>query len=242
MRSRIQSLELHTSPSTKTHLIRGGSLKTQRQDLQYGSFQAGLRGAARYTGGTALSFMLHYNASEGLNMDVLNMGGNGSEARVSYTVNGEWPAQDTVTNYTVLEAAGLDPWGGYLDYRMQWNETDFAAFIDGNETRAVTSSERSVPMAGQPMFLRSWSTGDEYYMDGPPGPNGSRSRVLYVRSFFNSSAMTEGEHRNFDRRCGDAEFCSIDDMSLRGATAYGEASKEPWVLRLHKGRIRENAG
>ncbi|GAB7365589.1 hypothetical protein MBLNU230_g6660t1 [Neophaeotheca triangularis] len=243
MRPRTQSLQLQADPPADDHTVYGGSLKSQRQDLQYGTFRAGLRGASQWTGGTALSFMLRYNASEALNMDVMNMAENGSDARVSYTVNGEWPDVDkTVTNYTELQAAGIDPWTEYLDLRMDWNETDFAAWVGGELERHVSKGDRTVPMAGLPMFLRTWSTGDSYYMAGPPGVNGSRGHVLYVRSFFNSSAMTSGEHDEFDKRCGGADLCSVEDVSLRGATAYSAKATERWELDLHKGEIVHNAG
>ncbi|KAI7231781.1 hypothetical protein KC330_g6247 [Hortaea werneckii] len=237
----IQSLQLRTSPSTPDHVVNGGSLRSVRQDMQYGSFRAGMRGAAKYTGGTALSFMLRYNGSEALNVDLMNMM-DWRDARVSYLINGEWPSEDSVTNYTVMEAAGQDPWRDYTDVRFDWNTSTAAFWIAGNQTRAVTRHDRTLPLAGQPLYLRTWSTGDDYYMEGPPGVNGTRGHVLYVRSFFNSSAMTDEQHRQLDQRCVEVSRCSMDDTSLRGSTSYGPASLVRWKFDLHRGTIRDNAG
>lgn len=237
----VQSLQLRTDPTTSNHVVNGGSLQSVRRDIQYGSFRAAMRGAAKYTGGTALSLMLRFNSSEAINMDMMNMD-DPTDARISYLVNGEWPADNTVTNYTVLEADGLEPWNDYTNVRVDWSDSAVAFWIAGNQTRNVTKHDRSLPRAGQPLYLRTWSTSDPYYMDGPPGVNGTRSHVLYVRSFFNSSVMTNEEHHAFDKRCGKAEYCSTDDMSLRGSTAYQHASVKKWKQNEHRGRIRENAG
>ena len=167
---------------------------------------------------------------------------NSSDARISCLVNGERPAEDIVTNYTTLQQAGLNPWSEYTDVRFDWNMTAVIFWVAGNLTRAITKHDRSLPLAGQPMYIRTWSTGDRYYMAGPPGANGTQSHVLYVRSFFNSSAMTPAKHRAFDERCGGSSFCSVDDTRLRGSTAYGPESLVPWTFDLHRGRIRDNAG
>jgi len=153
---------------------------------------------------------------------------------------GEWPADDSTTNYTVLEEAGLEPWRSYISVRMDWNITDVAFWVADNQTRAVTKKERTLPYAGQPLFLKTWSTGDKYYMDGPP--NGSHSHVLWVRSFFNSSIMTTAEHNTFDERCANAAFCLTSDINLRGSTAFGAASTVRWKQPSTNKKIRQNAG
>jgi len=125
---------------------------------------------------------------------------------------------------------------------MDWNKTDVAFWIADNQTRALTKKDRTLPYAGQPLYLKTWSTGDKNYMAGPPRSNGTNSHVLWVRSFFNSSVMTTAEHNTFDERCADAVFCSTSDMSLRGSTAYGSASTVKWKQPATNKKIKKNAG
>lgn len=149
--------------------------------------------ASAWTGGTALSFELYYNSSEGLEMDFMNMN-EPSDAKVSALVNGEWPETNICTNFSTLEAAGLHPWTEFTTFRMDWNMTDVEFYIGNIKARAVTHKERSLPVTGQSLQLKTWSTGDSTYMEGPPAGNATQSQTLWVRAFFNSSTMTSADH------------------------------------------------
>lgn len=237
----VQALELQTDPWETNHTVNGGSLQTVRKDIQYGSFRAALKSADQWTGGTALSFQLRYNASQSLEMDFMNMD-DPADAAVSNLVNGEWPADDILTNFTVLEAAGLDPWKTFTNVRMDWNKTNVAFYIADNKTRAETKKHLTLPLAGQPLELRSWSTGDQTWMEGPPSVNATKSHVLWVRAFFNSSTMSTAEHDTFDERCKTSAFCSTSDITLRGSTAYSPASTVEWKEISTDNIIRKLAG
>ncbi|KAK5132949.1 hypothetical protein LTR08_008312 [Meristemomyces frigidus] len=238
---RVQALDLRTDPPVSNHLVNGGGLRSVRQDIQYGSFQAALKSASQWTGGTALSLMLRYNSSDGMAMDFMNMK-DPADAGVSNLINGEWPSVDLITNFTILSDAGLRPWTSFINARMDYNDTNAAFYIADNQTRAVTEKHRTLPKAGQALQLKSWSTGDTTWMEGPPSVNASHSHVLWVRAFFNSSAMTGAEHEAFDERCGSASFCSTNDMMLRNSTAYSPASALVWKDNPKDKRIRKNAG
>ncbi|KAK6389487.1 hypothetical protein LTR65_006658 [Meristemomyces frigidus] len=238
----LQILDLQTDPYIQhNHLVYGGSLETVRKDIQYGSFRAALKAANQWTGGTALSMMLRYNTSDSLDMDFMNMD-DPANAAVSNLVNGEWPSVDYLTNFTILEDAGLKPWSSFISVRMDWNKTDVAFYIADNKTRAITKKDRTLPQAGQPLQLKTWSTGDDTWMEGPPSVNASHSRVAWVRAFFNSSTMTSAEHDAFDQRCANAAFCLTDDTTLRGSTSYSLASTLRWKDTPADKSIRQNAG
>ncbi|KAK5126407.1 hypothetical protein LTR85_010643 [Meristemomyces frigidus] len=238
----LQVLNLQTDPYIQhNHVVYGGNIETVRKDIQYGSFRAALKSANQWTGGTALSMLLRYNTSDSLEVDFMNMD-DPADAAVSNLVNGEWPSLDYLTNYTILEAAGLKPWSSFISARMDWNKTDVAFYIADNKTRSITKKERTLPQAGQPLQLKTWSTGDTTWMEGPPSVNASHSRVAWMRAFFNSSTMTSAEHHAFNQRCADAAFCSTEDMSLRGSTAYSPASTLRWKDPPNDKSIRQNAG
>lgn len=233
-------LQLSLDPPDRYHLVNGGSLQSVRKDIQYGIFQASLQSAAPWSGGTALSFVLGFNSSDSLEMDFLNMN-DPKQAVVSYLFNGEVPSAGTVTNYTTLQDADVDPWA-FTEVQMDWNKTDLAFYIAGNNTRSVSKNGNTLPQAGKWLNLKTWSTGDQTYMAGPPSGNASTSHVLYVRTFFNSSVWTDAEHLEFDQRCQNVVYCSIDDMTLRGYTPYGQASTRPWQAPVVDKEIRKNAG
>ncbi|KAH9828472.1 Glycosyl hydrolases family 16 [Teratosphaeria destructans] len=237
----VQALELLTQPSDVDHLVKGAELRTIRKDIQYGSFQAALKPPTRWTGGTALSFLLKYNASQSLEMDLMNMN-DPSDATVATLVNGEWPASDLETNFTILEQAGVDPWTQFVPVRMDWNKTSVQFHIAGNQTRAVTKHDRTIPVAGQPLSLKTWSTGDRTYMEGPPSGNASRSHVLYVRAFFNSSTMSDADHETWNQKCASGSFCLTNDMTLRGSSAFSAASEVRWTAPKGHNAIKRNAG
>ncbi|KAF2772416.1 hypothetical protein EJ03DRAFT_372162 [Teratosphaeria nubilosa] len=236
-----QALELLTQPSDVNHLVKGAELRTIRKDIQYGSFEAALKPPTQWAGGTALSFLLRYNASQSLEMDLMNMN-DPSDAAVATLVNGEWPASDLKTNFTILEQAGVDPWTQFVPVRIQWDKTSVQFHVANNQTRAVTNHDRTIPAAGQPLSLKTWSTGDSTYMEGPPAGNASRSHVQYVRAFFNSSTMSDADHDIWNQKCASGSFCLTNDMTLRGSSAFSAASEVRWTAPKAHETIKRNAG
>lgn len=239
--SQVQALELLLDPPDQDHLVNGGSLQSARRDIQYGLFETALRPASNRSTGSTLSFGVNYNRSNGAQFDFMN--NDGSEtAQVSNLINGEWPAADLVTNLTIMQNAGLRPWRSFNDIRFSWNESAVTFNIVDNVTRAVTKKERSVPTAGQSLKINTWSLGDKTYGMGPPVHNTTRSHVLWVRAFFNSTEMTESQHASFDERCRAVEHCSTRDNSLRGYTAYAASSQRKWKEPPKHQGMRKLAG
>ncbi|KAF2862309.1 glycoside hydrolase family 16 protein [Piedraia hortae CBS 480.64] len=222
-----QVLELLTDPATQDHLVTGASLRSVRQDIQYGTFRAGLRPAGSASGGVSLAFQLRFNDSESLSTELMNMDSS-DEARAAYLVNGEFPDPTRTTNFTTLEHAGVRIWDDFTHVRMDWNKTNVDFWVADNNTRSLTKKKRSLPRAGQPLFLHTFSTGDSTYMGGPPLRDNSRAYVLYVRAFFNSSTMSAADHHDYDKRCAGESQCTTEDPDLRGYSAFGVESERKW--------------
>ncbi|KAK3046135.1 hypothetical protein LTR09_012361 [Extremus antarcticus] len=218
------NLQLFVDRYTPNHLVNGSGLRTVRQDIQYGSFRASMRSPSRGVGGSALSLVLKYNASESLELDTLNMD-SPQLARLTNLVNGELPVEDNTVSYTALKAGlgsapSVDLWD-FVDYRMDWTDYDVAFWANTILTRQVGPSNRTLPGLPQPFYLSHWSTGDSSYMQGPPAVR-SEANVAWIRTFFNSSLMTAQEHQDFDSRCQQWMACSMEDARLRGSTPYGQ--------------------
>lgn len=236
----VQALKMMLDPADDDHLVIGASLQSVRRDIQYGLFEAAMKPARQWSGGTVLSFGLNFNRSEGLEVDFMNAD-RPSEAQVANLINGEWPSSDRVTNFTTMEAVGLQPWSSFTDVRFSWNKTAVAFDVANNMTRLVTKKS-DIPAAGQALIIKSWSTGDRTFGEGPPLRNATHGDVLYVRTFFNSTEMTKSQHAAYDGRCVASPRCSTADMSLRGYTAYSQASQLKWKEPSKNVGIRTVAG
>jgi hypothetical protein len=238
--SPIQALKMALDPADGNHLVNGASLKSTRRDIQHGLFEAAMRPARQWSGGTVLSYGLNFNRSNGVGFDFMNSN-NPDNAQITNLVNGEWPAPDLVTNFTTMENAGLDPWNAFTDVRFSWNKSAVVFDVAENTTRLVTK-KADLPTAGQALQIKTWSLGDKTYGYGPPMHNASQSNVLWIRAFFNSSTMTDSQHSEFDQRCAAIFRCPTADTSLRGYTAYSPASELRWKAPPKNKGIRTLAG
>ena len=222
----VQALEMVLDAADDEHLVVGAHLQSTRRDIQYGLFEAAMKPAGQKSGGTVLSFGVNFNRSEGAEIDFMNAD-HPSDAQVATLINGEWPSPDIVTNFTTMEAAGSQPWTSFTDVRFSWNKTAVAFDIANNMTRLLTK-KAEVPAAGQALVIKTWSTGDRTFGEGPPLRNATHGDVLYVRTFFNSTEWTPSQHTAYDERCVAAPRCNTADVSLRGFTAYSPASQLKW--------------
>jgi peptidoglycan/LPS O-acetylase OafA/YrhL len=238
--SPLQALEMVLDPADGDHLVNGASLRSTRRDIQHGLFEAAMRPARQWSGGTVLSYGLNFNRSNGVGFDFMNSD-NPEDAHVTNLVNGEWPSPELLTNFTTMENAGLDPWNAFTNVRFSWNKTAVLFDVAENMTRLVTKKS-DLPTAGQALQIKTWSMGDKTYGQGPPMHNASQSNVLWIRAFFNSSTMTGSQHAAFDERCAASSQCLTADISLRGYTAFSPASELRWKEPPKNKGIRTLAG
>lgn len=218
------SLELFCDAGTADHLVEGGSLASARQDIQYGSFRASMRSPKQHAGGSALSMMLPFNESDSIELDLLNTN-QASTARVATLLDGEYPDVSLGVNYSLIQSGTpgvrpTSPWN-YMTVRFDWTK-DFVNFtVNNNLTRSIRKdhSSDSIPRSAMPLVFKHWSVGDKDFMQGPPYAR-SGANVAWIRAFFNSSNMSPLQHQNFDARCQPSLACGMDDMTLRGSTAF----------------------
>jgi len=225
-----QALNLFVNPSTKQHVVDGGSIKSQRQDILHGSFRASVRGSGPWTGGSALSMMLQFNKTSSMEIDMLN-NDNPENARITTLLNGEYPSEEYGLNYTALEKgsdslSAVNPWD-FITIRMDWTKKHVNFTLAENLTRSIVHKKGSFPTEPMPLSFKHWSTGDSEWMQGPP-KNRSIASVAWVRAFFNSSVKTIAQQQQFDAQCNLAMACDVDDITLRTSTDYTSASLKAW--------------
>ena len=227
-----KSLELRVSPYTPDHLVVGSSVRTSRQDIQYGSFTALLRSPGKYAGGggSVLSYAVEFNSSQSISTNLQNTNVP-PKAFVSTLLNEESSdtgstLYDSIANGNV-GLGSQSPWD-YTEYRLQWMKDEVRYFIGGKLARSVSRSKEkgllSVPAA---LHLRHWSNGLATGSQGPPNQT-TVANVGWVRLFFNSSLMHEKDHAKFDSRCRTSVACSTSDMTLRESSPYTEESRRKW--------------
>ena len=227
-----RSLELYVSPYTSDHLVVGSSVRTSRQDIQYGSFTSFLQSPGKHAGGggSVLSFSLEYSSSQSASINLQNTD-MPNTASISTLINEEseessLPSYENATDGK--SGHGPLPSWDYKEYRIDWMKSEVNFFIGGMLVRSVSRSKDdkllSVP---SPLHLRHWSNGLTRGSQGPPTQS-TVANIGWVRLFFNSSLMAENEHANFDSRCRTYLACPTTDMMLRGSSSYSEESTKEW--------------
>ena len=228
----LNSLEMKISPYNADHVVVGSSLRTSRQDINYGSFTLLLRSPGKYAGGggSVLSFALDHNSSQSISTNLQNTD-KPSTASISTLANEELPdfylvSYDNLTNGSFGKGTP-SPWD-YTKYQMEWTKHEVRFFVGGNLVRSISRSEDegllSVP---SPLYLRHWSNGLATGSQGPPSQP-TVACVGWVRLFFNSSLMTDSDHASFDDNCRISDACLVSDMTLRRSSAYSEMSTKKW--------------
>lgn len=226
------SLELQVSPYSSDHLVVGSSLRTSRQDIQYGSFTSLMRspGKSAGGGGSVLSIAVEYNSSQSVSTNLQNTN-LPSTASVTMVANEEDPSTSLVSYDNMTDGTfgngTLSPWD-YTEYRLEWTKDEVRYFIGGNLARSVSRSAKtgllSVP---SPLYFRHWSNGLATGSQGPPD-HPSIANIGWVRLFFNSSLMSDSDHTNFDARCSRSTACHALDTSLRGSSTSSDDSTKIW--------------
>ena len=228
----LNSLEMEISPYNADHVVVGGSLRTSRQDIHYGSFTSLLRSPGKYAGGggSVLSFALDHNSSQSISTNLQNTD-KPSTASISTLANEESPdfhlvSYDDLTNGSFGKGT-LSPWD-YTQYQMEWAKDEVTFFVGDNIVRSISRSEdKGLLSVPSPLYLRHWSNGLATGSQGPPSQP-TVACVSWVRLFFNSSLMTDSDHASFDENCRNSDACLVSDMTLRRSSAYSEMSTKKW--------------
>jgi hypothetical protein len=228
--SNPQSLELYVSPPTKQHVVNGGGLRTAREDIHYGTFTTLMKSPQQWAGGSSLTMLLQYNNSESIEVNMQNQA-EPDLAWASTLMEGEFPERDLGANYSVLAEEPTfnnnnTAWD-FVEVRIDWTPKTINWTIGGILVRS--ESKNSMPSAPGPIYLKHWSIGDKYAMDGPPTAR-SVANIGYSRLFFNSTLKTKQNQNatDFDNRCQIIDACPTSNMNLRGASPYTEIATKRW--------------
>ena len=222
------SLELFVDPAAKDHLVVGAEVNSLRQDIRYGSFRARMRSAHPWAGGSALSMMVMFDETQSLELDMLNAD-DADDVRLKYRVNEGYLDQPPSTIDSINQNETISPislWD-FIDVRIDWVEDAVNFTVANTLTHAITSEDNEIPKTPSELVLKHWSTGDATFMQGPP-INRSAANIAWVRSFFNSSLMTAGEHQRYDAECRREQICDVDDITLRGSSSYTPDALMPY--------------
>jgi hypothetical protein len=225
------SLELFISPPTKDHLVLGGAIRSRRQDILFGSFQALLRSPQPWAGGSALTMTVDYNETQAIDVNLMNTD-NATTAWLSTLLNGEFPNTSLGVPYAdILNASRANrsipsPWD-FNEVRILWSPDEVNYYFSGNLTRSVPNARDNLVVSPASFALQHWSTGDTYSMQGPPATRAS-VQVGWIRLFFNSSLTTPRQRLAYDAQCRPENACSVDDTALRGSSPYAPEALLPW--------------
>ncbi|KAM0151008.1 hypothetical protein ACHAPG_008517 [Botrytis cinerea] len=234
-RSSNSSLKLSVDPPNSDHLVTGGSIKTVRQDIQYGSARAYLRPSSQGVGGTSLSMMFRYNESESMEMNIMNTNQN-STAWVTSLIHSEFPNPSLGTNFSTFAEKNISLYN-YNEFRLDWTKNEVHWYIGNVLVRSISKKNGSVPSTPSPFFIKHWSTGNPYSMQGPP-ISISDANIGWVRLFFNSSLMNSTHHADFNARCILRVACSMENTTLRGSSSFPSAAVSPWEHHVAHGTLR----
>lgn len=221
-------------PKSRNHIIQGASVRTTRRDIKYGSFTSLVRAPGPHAGGggSTVSMELQFNRTQALAVNLQNTN-SPATAYAGMLVNEEWPGPGNSILFSNMTNATwgnrkIDPWD-YTEYRVDWTPDSVKFYIGGQLARTILTTDNdallSVP---SPLYLRHWSNGDPAYSAGPP-INLTHAEVGWIRMFFNSSLMTDDDHKDFDERCRVRDKCLVSDMTIRGSTESPQQATNVWV-------------
>lgn len=227
----LTALQLFLDPATSRHLVMGASVRTQRQDIFFGSFRASLRPPRKWFAGSAISMVLYHNLTESWSLDVMNTD-NHTQAWVSFLAKNVFANTWLGTNFSTLLNESSNPWY-YTEYRVDWSRHQIDYYI-GNKLRHQYTKHKNGTLPSTPAAIqyKHWSVGNKYSTQGPP-LNRSEADVAWTRHFFNSSLTTKDEKLAFDARCTPADACPMSDNSLRGSTPYSKDASKKWHQDSH---------
>lgn len=224
----LAALQLTVNPSTKDHLVVGGAIRTARQDIQYGSFRAGLQPAQPISqGGTAMSMYYHFNESQKVEIDLNN--GDTQDASSVYFQTALPGAYLKPTNYSFANVNQDHQAWQMNEWRFDWTPKliEYSTSINSSVKHSISSEQHHLPSIPGAVYFKHWSTGSPDVTQGPPTRN-SEAYIGYIRMFFNSTITSKAS--DFAAQCSilQESVCSTDDNTLRVSSTFSDDSTTKW--------------
>ena len=169
------SLNLQVLPAQKNHLVVGSSVRSSRQDIQYGSFTSLMKSPGQWAGGgggSALSMALFFNLSQTINVNLQNTDMN-STARFSMLANEEFPDEKFTVPYGNCTSGTfgnntISPWE-YTEFRIDWTDEGVKFYIGGHLARTIPKHAPGAEFhTPSPLYFTHLSNGNAYGSQGPP--------------------------------------------------------------------------
>ncbi|CEH18054.1 hypothetical protein CBOM_04483 [Ceraceosorus bombacis] len=230
------ALALEVQPALlKERISYGAQIRSQRQDILFGSFTTALR-FNELAAGTAFEMNLHRNVSSTIST-MLTTGDQPLNATLRWDMAG--PSLHGFSalrqNFTDID---LVP-GKVHQHRIAWLPGEVSWSFDASNSMPGFFARRepewkrgTLPHAPTALSFRHYSNGEQSVSMGPPLSESSIAYIIFVRAFFNSSLPERGV--SFEKRCSRAQggispVCSTEDLTLRSSdsTPFPLAALKP---------------
>ncbi|KAL8715362.1 MAG: hypothetical protein Q9220_000695 [cf. Caloplaca sp. 1 TL-2023] len=205
-----------------------GEMDTNRTDMLYGSFRAGIKLTG--TPGTCGAFFWYLNDSQEIDMEFLSSQFNATSHPVNLVLQSEASvaAGFNAHNTDAFQVHQLpfDPSDGFHEYRFDWFTDKVDFYADGVFLRTMTGM--GVPSDAGHLAISQWSNGDPNWSGGPPTQDAVMT-VNYVKGYFNSSDTKRQD--DWKNRCKDISAakatCEVPEIT---APPQGNASAKTFFF------------
>ncbi|KAL8986674.1 MAG: hypothetical protein Q9177_004053 [Variospora cf. flavescens] len=195
-------------------LIPMGEMATNRTDMLYGSFRAGIKLTDQP--GTCGAFFWYLDDTQEIDMEFLSSQFNETSHPVNLVLQSEASLaagyNAIATDDFQVHQLPFDPSGGFHEYRFDWFQDRIEFYADG--VLLKTMSGDGVPSKPGHLMLSQWSNGDPKWSGGPPEQDAIMT-VNYVKAYFNSSDTKRQD--DWSNRCRDINApnatCEVPDIT-----------------------------
>ncbi|KAI4157655.1 MAG: hypothetical protein LQ342_008102 [Letrouitia transgressa] len=191
-------------------------MSTNRSDMLYGSFRAGIR--LTDVSGTCGAFFWYFNDSQEIDMEFLSREFNSTSHPVNLVLQSEASVaagfNAANSDSFLTHPLPFDPTDGFHEYRFDWSPDKVDFYADGVFLRSMGGA--GVPSNAAHLTLSQWTNGDPKWSGGPPESD-AIMQVSYVKAYFNSSETKRQD--DWQNRCKDigAAKATCDVPEVEGA-------------------------
>ena len=222
-------------------LIGMSEVVTNRSDILYGSFRAGIKTTS--INGTCAAFFFYRNDTQEIDVEILSTQQQHPSHHIANLV-----LQSTSSLRAGFNAAGtpgflpynlpFDPTSAFHEYRYDWTPTAVSFYADGALLDTMTDAA-DVPSSAGSIHLSHWSNGDPAWSGGPPASDAVLT-ISYFKAYFNTSASsTPAPVMSCDTHSADA-ICVVPDVT--GAPDGNASARAAWFADGGDGKSWNGTG
>ncbi|KAF4430972.1 glycoside hydrolase family 16 protein [Fusarium austroafricanum] len=204
------------STVSKDDAISASEVDTQRLDLQWGSFRAGMK--LTEIKGTCAAFFWYFNDTQEIDIEFLSQEFDHN--------NGTYPINLVVQSKKSLEAGydasktgtfkrvklDFDPTDAFHEYRFDYTPGQVLFYADSKLLARMKGDD--MPSSRGHLILQHWSNGNPLWSGGPPKQDAIVT-VSYVKAYFNSSNSKRQSQlmKQCHQSSGEDSICAIPDVT-----------------------------